>query len=278
MDQERLNKRDFKAILVASPPTEDVDTDVFITICALWTGIDSGHMGEYWHDRYWKPFKDLDHLGFPTLVNVPASLSAATRLFANQWTNHDDRYAVQSFHSDHWWSDEFIEVIATEMDERVAMIPEVYPSFQFLPLGSNTQWARNAGMNALTWRDARAYVDDWMFVKNESRYEEIAARMRNFSERTRRFWQYTDGSERSTWMSPSTVHPNSTDLRNETIARKFFPNKADFESLKLLKAELDPQDLFSNVGTIPLPDVVRREYTSYDGSRGVIQSAPPVVV
>jgi hypothetical protein len=273
-DQEERNLRDMKLILVASPPTEAADTEVFITICGLWTGIDSGPMTKHWRDKYLQPFRDLEHQGFPTSVDLPSTLSAATRLFANLWTNHNDRYAVHSYHSDHWWSDEFIDVMATEMDERVAMIPDVYPSFQFLPLGSNTQWARNAGMNALTWRDARAYVDDWMFVKNESRYEEIAARMRNFSERTRHFWQYTDGSERSTWMSPSTVYPNSTDLRNETIARKFFPNSADFERLKLLKAELDPQDLFSNVGTIPLPDVARREHWSYDGSRHV----PPIVV
>jgi len=225
-----------------------------------------------------KPFQDLAHDPFPGSIDIPMPLSLATKLFASLWTNHNDRYAVQSFHSDHWWSDEFIDLLATEMDERVAMIPEVYPSFQFLPLGSNTQWARNAGMNALTWRDARAYVDDWMFVKNESRYEEIAARMRNFSERTRHFWEYSDGSERSTWMSPSTIHPNSTDLRNETIARKFFPNSAEFERLKLLKAELDPKDLFSNVGTIPLPNTAPKDRWSYDGVREVIHSAPPVVV
>ena len=38
------------------------------------------------------------------------------------------------------------------------MIPNVYPSFQYMPLGQQSTWARNAGMNALTWRDARAYV------------------------------------------------------------------------------------------------------------------------
>lgn len=273
MDQEEQNLRDMKILLIAAPPTEAADTEVFITICGLWTGIDSGPMGEYWNDRYLKPFKDLAHEGFPNSLDMPMPLSTATFFFSSLWTNHNDRYAVTSYHSDHWWSDEFIELIATEMDERVAMIPDVYPSFQFLPLGSNTQWARNAGMNALTWRDARAYVDDWMFVKNESRYEEIAARMRKFSESTRSFWQYTDGSERSTWMSPSTVYPHSTDLRNESIARKFFPDSAQFERLRMLKAELDPQDLFSNVGTIPLPDVAL-----YDGAREVIQSAPLVVV
>lgn len=252
-DQEARNVRDMKIILITSPPTEAADTDVFITVCGLWTGIDSGPMWQRWRNKYLQPFWDLEHQGFPTSVDAPSTLSAATRLFADLWTNHNDRYAVQAFHSDHWWSDEFIELIATEMDERVAMIPEVYPSFQFLPLGGNTQWARNAGMNALTWRDARAYVDDWMFVKNESRYEEIAERMRNFRERTRQFWQYSDGSDRSTWMSPSTLYANSTDLRIESVARQFFPKFEEFERLQLLKAELDPEDLFSNVGTIPLP-------------------------
>merc|ERR1712070_152263 len=267
MDQEAQNLRDMKVLLIAAPPTEAADTEVFITICGLWTGIDSGPMEEYWRDRYVKPFQDLAHEAFPNSANMPMPLSAATEIFSSLWMNHNDRYAVQSFHSDHWWSDGLVELIATEMDERVAMIPDVYPSFQFLPLGSNTQWARNAGMNALTWRDARAYVDDWMFVKNESRYEEIAERMRSFSKKTRHFWQYSDGSERSTWMSPSTVDPNATDLRNETIARKFFPDSAQFERLKLLKAELDPEDLFSNVGTIPLPDMASRDHRSYNDAR-----------
>jgi len=278
MDQEARNVRDMKIILITLPPTEAADTDVFITVCGMWTGIDSGPMWQHWRDEYLQPFWDLEHEGFPTSVDVPMTLSAATRLFANLWTNHNDRYAVQAFHSDHWWSDEFIELIATEMDERVAMIPEVYPSFQFLPLGSNTQWARNAGMNALTWRDARAYVDDWMFVKNETRYEEIAERMRSFRESTRRFWQYTDGSDRATWMSPSTVYPNSTDLRNKTIAQQFFPKSTEFERLRLLKAELDPEDLFSNVGTIPLPDEARTDPKPFGGAREFILSAPPVVV
>merc|ERR1712179_321176 len=78
----------------------------------------------------------------------------------------NDRYAVHSYHSDYWWDVEFISMIADEMDERVAMIPEMYPSFQYLPLGSSSQWARNADKNALSWRDARPYVDDWMFTKN----------------------------------------------------------------------------------------------------------------
>ena len=67
---------------------------------------------------------------FPATVDVPMDLSLATRMFANTWTNHDDRYMIQAYHSDHWWSDEFMEVLATEVDERVAMIPNVYPSFQ----------------------------------------------------------------------------------------------------------------------------------------------------
>ena len=135
-------------------------------------------------------------------------LSLATRMFANTWTNHDDRYMIQAYHSDHWWSDEFMEVLATEVDERVAMIPNVYPSFQYMPLGQQSTWARNAGMNALTWRDARAYVDDWMFVKNDTMYDTIRTRLHDFCERTRKYWQYKDGSDRSTWMTPMTTYDN----------------------------------------------------------------------
>jgi len=253
-DQEEKNLRDLKLTLFVSPPTEAPDTEVYITVVMLWTGIDSGDMDlNGWTKRYWAPFKKLDHLPFPTTQDIAMPLSLATRMLANLWTNHHDRYAVQAFHSDYWWDTEFIELIADELDERAQMIPEVYPSFQFLPLGMNSQWARNAGMNALTWRDARAYVDDWMFVKNPDRYDETVTRMVNFREKTRRFWQYKDGSDRSTWMSPSTTYPNSTDLRNATVAKQFFPNTTQFQQLQRLKAELDPEDLFSNKGTIPLP-------------------------
>jgi len=252
MDQEKKNLRDLKFIYVVSPRTVGSDLSVLITIVALWTGIDSGRMTHEWFDRYWQPFEDLDHVPFSS-VNVPMDLSGATRMMATLFTNRHDRYAVQAFHSDHWWSDTFIELIADELEERVALIPDIYPSFQFLPLGWHTQWARNAGMNALTWRDARAYVDDWMFVKNESRYTEAVERMVGFREKTRKFWQYSDGSDRSTWMSPSTTYPNATDLRIPSVAKQFFPNQTQFHELQLLKAELDPSDVFSNKGTIPLP-------------------------
>jgi hypothetical protein len=252
-DQEARNLRDMKLILITAPPTEAPDTEVFITVYALWTGIDSGPMTKEWKDRYLQPFWDIEHKAFPWTLDVPAPLSFATRLMINKWTNHNDRYAVQAFHSDYWWDMEFINLIAEEVAERVAMIPDVYPSFQFLPLGMNTQWARNAGMNSLTWRDARAYVDDWMFVKNESRYTEIETRMRNFREKTRKYWQYRDGSDRSTWMSPATTYPNATDLTIPSVARQFFPNQTQYEELRKVKAMLDPEDMFHNKGTIPLP-------------------------
>ena len=57
-------------------------------------------------------------------------------------------------------------------------------------------------MDSLTWRDTRAYVDDWMFVKNESRYDEMVERMVSFREKTRKLWEFSDGSERPTWMTP----------------------------------------------------------------------------
>ena len=255
-DQEAKNLRDMKVLLVTAPPTEgaeSLDDTVYIDLYGLWTGIDSGRMTKEWHDLYLEPFYAWPHTGFPSTLNVPLPLSLAGRMFANMWTNHHDRYAIQAFHSDRWWDDEFIEIMATEVDERVAMVPEVYPSFQFLPLGHQTQWARNAGLNSLTWRDARAYVDDWMLIKNDSRYEEIRTRMRNFRERTRKYWAYKDGTDRSTWMTPMTTYDNSTDLTNETIARGFFPDYTLFEKLQLMKAEVDPTGMFANRGTIPLP-------------------------
>lgn len=260
-DQEKRNLRDLKLICIVSPPTEGPDegsdTEVYITVVILWTGVDSGRMTKKWHNLYMQPFLDLEHLPFPNNYNYELPLSVATRMMANLYTNHNDSYAVQAFHSDYWWDDEFNEMIADELVERVALIPDIYPSFQYLPLGQQTQWARNAGMNALTWRDTRAYVDDWMFVKNQSRYQEAVTRMRNFRERTRHKWQHSDGGDHWTWMSPITTYANSTDLRDPDTAKKYFPNTTQFHQLQALKVELDPNDLFSNVGTIPHPKDMR---------------------
>ena len=98
-----------------------------------------------------------------------------------------------------------------------------------------------------------ADVDDWMFVKDDNRYDEIRQRLHDFRERTRKYWQYEDGTDRSTWMTPMTTYDNSTDLRNRTTAQGYFPDYSLFERLQRLKAEVDPTDLFSNTGTIPLP-------------------------
>jgi hypothetical protein len=253
-DQEEKNLRDMKLVFVTAPPTEKPDTEVNVEVFMLWTGIDSGEMTQKWHDLYLQPFYDLPHKSFPETINVPMPLSVATRIYASTWTNHDDRYAIQAYHSDHWWSEEFIDEIADEVDARANMLPWVYPNFQFLPLGHNSQWARNAGMNSLSWRDTRAYVDDWMFTKNDSLYEPMRQRMVDFRERTKKHWQYTTPPyDRSTWMTPMTTYPNSTDLRNETIAWGYFPDFDKFRKLQLLKAELDPTDVFSNKGTIPMP-------------------------
>ena len=76
--------------------------------------------------------------------------------------------------------------------------------------------------------------------------------MRNFRETTKKYWEYKEGqADRSTWMTPLTTYDNQTDLRNESNARSYFPNWDDFAKFQALKAELDPTDLFSNIGTIP---------------------------
>jgi len=244
-DQEDRNLRDMRVIMFAAPPSEGDDLNMYIRVHMLWTGVDSGDMTQEWQERYVGPLLNL----MPDQYHdVPSVLSNSTLLTA--WTNHGDRYAMQDLISDRWWSDEFIDKIADEMDERVKMMPDMYPSFQFNPLGTNSQWTRNAGMNSLTWRVFRAYADDWMFVKNESLYQEAVNRLHDFRERTRSFWQFSDGSERSTWMSP---RPNASNLRDAANARQFFPNSTQFQQLRSLKAELDPTGLFHNPNTIPLP-------------------------
>jgi hypothetical protein len=50
-----------------------------------------------------------------------------------------------------------------------------------------------------------------------------------------------------------TTYEGATDLRNATIAKQFFPDQAQFRRLQLVKAQLDPHGMFSNVGTVPLP-------------------------
>ena len=56
-----------------------------------------------------------------------------------------------------------------------------------------------------------------------------------------------------------TTYDNSTDLRNLTIAKGFFPDQTLFDKLRRLKAEVDPKGLFSNKGTIPLPGTMHHE-------------------
>ena len=229
---------------------------MYLTVVMLWTAIDSGNMAKNgWEERYWQPFLDMDHLPYPSTLNMIVSLSAALGVKQGTvgFTNHGDRYAIQSMHSDTWWDGNLTELLADEMVERAKLIPDMYPSFQYLPLGRQTQWARNAGMNFLTWPDTRSYVDDWMFVKNDDRYEEMVERMVSFREKTRKYWQHADGSDRSTWMTPATTYANLTDLRNRTIAKKFFWNDTQFEELQRVKLELDPDNLFSNKGTLPRP-------------------------
>jgi len=77
--------------------------------------------------------------------------------------------------------------------------------------------------------------------------------MRNFREKNRKHWEFSDGSDRSTWMSPSTIYENATDLRIESVSKSYFANRTLWNKLQLVKAELDPTDMLSTKCTIPLP-------------------------
>lgn len=253
-DQEQRDVRDMKILLVTGPDTENVHTaDCYIRVYAIWIGLDSGVMSKAFKQLYLQPFYDMPHQGFPTSADAPAPLAVATRLMVNAWTNHHDRYAVQAFHSDYWWSDEFIDILGDEVDRRVSLMPNVYPSFQFLPLGLNSQWAKNAGLNSLNWRDTRAYVDDWVFVKNEEDYAGVSQSMHDFRESTKKHWVNSDGQPRQTYMSPMTTYVNSTDLSVLATRKTFFPDDTKYRALQALKEQLDPTDMFNNMGTIRPP-------------------------
>ena len=150
-------------MVVVSPPSELEDYEMYITVVMLWTAIDSGNMAKNgWEKQYGQPFLEMDHLPYPSTLDmiVPLSAASGVKLGTVDFTNHGDRYAIQSMHSDTWWDGNLTELLADEMVERAKLIPDMYPPFQYLPLGRQTQWARNAGMNSFTWRDTRPYVDD----------------------------------------------------------------------------------------------------------------------
>jgi hypothetical protein len=250
-DQEERNLRDMRVILFAAPPSTGNDTTMYIRVHGLWTGADSGNMTQEWQDRYLEPFIKLS----PQEAGVkhPVPLSQSTILTG--WENHNARYAMQDFISDHWWNETFLQLIGDEMAKRVAKMPTLFPSFQFNPLGHNSQWTRNEGMNSLTWRKMRAYADDWIFTLDEARYQEAVDHLRTFRQQTRAYWLTAGGEdtsidERATWMSP---FPNKTDLCDPAIAAQFFPNTTQFKQLRQIKEAVDPQGLFSNTGTIPVP-------------------------
>ena len=124
-------------MVVVSPPSESEDYEMYITVVVLWTAIDSGNMANNgWEKQYGQPFLEMDHLPYSSMLNMIVPLSAATgaKLGTVDFTNHGDRYAIQSMHSDTWWDGNFTELLADEMVEQAKLIRDRYPAFHYLPV------------------------------------------------------------------------------------------------------------------------------------------------
>ena len=64
-----------------------------------------------WDERYWQPFLEMDHLPYPSTLDmiVPLSAASGVKLGTVDFTNQGDRYAIQSMHSDTWWDSNLTE-------------------------------------------------------------------------------------------------------------------------------------------------------------------------
>jgi hypothetical protein len=228
------------------------DQNVYVDVIGLWTGIDSGELTDYWYDRYLKPFDLLNPIKFPTSFTLHVPLSIATSpamTFDTLGETH--RRHLASIHSDYWWSDEFISILAEEFDRRTKL-PGVMLTVQYFPRGYSSQWFKNAGLNTLPWRDTRPFMDDWYMYKNESQSDEIAQNMNEFYTKHQKHWIYSDGTIRNTFMSPQTIYPHATDLTNPATAKQYFPDATVYQALRSLKTLIDPTGIFSSPGTIPI--------------------------
>jgi len=227
------------------------DLNVYVGVIGLWTGIDSGEMTQNWTDLYIKPFDELADLSFPDAFDLPAPLSIATSpAMTFDTLGETYRRHLASIHTDHWWSDEFLDILTEEFD-RKTKIPDTLLTVQYFPRGHSSQWYRNSGMNGINWRDTRPFMDDWFMFKNDSLAAHYALSIDEFYAKNRKHWQYSDGTTRRTFMSPPTTIPDSSNLRDPRTAQHFFANASEFRALRVLKTAVDPKGMFASVGTIP---------------------------
>lgn len=268
-DQENTNKRDVGMIfnIGHSPSLIDFlpdipllgpvsgfvdvekDNEVYVYVIMMWSGIDSGKLSDTIHNKYIYPFETMEQ---PLIlsINLPLPLSIITSTAAT-FENKDHRYHIASVHTDNVLSDNFLRIMINELDQRRKVEDSMF-LLQYVSIGTHSQWYKNKNLNSLSWRDTKSLIDDWFIFKNASRGDMIGERMRKFYQSTKKYWVYSDGSERRTWMTPQTIYHDSTNLSNPLIAKMYYPNQTQFKELCSFKSEIDKKHLFANKGTVPL--------------------------
>ncbi|MDB2614325.1 hypothetical protein N9Y92_04135 [Chlamydiales bacterium] len=186
---------------------------------------------------------------FPYSLNMKLPLSV-TSSGASSFKFKESRYHFGTIHSDYYWEEKFIKLLADEFDKCIEM-PNAFPIWQYHPHNESAQFTKNIGMNSLSWRDIRSKMDFWTFFTDDLSSDKIAENMRMFFHHTEKFWMNKNGMTRSLWMSPETIYPNSTNLEDEKIVRKFYNDSKHYHDLRILKGILDPDDVFHSNGTIP---------------------------
>lgn len=202
------------------------------------------------YETFFKPFDAVDHYNFPYNLNPqtkhPGSLM--TKLAVNQVTtipsyyiNRGYRYYMKTILFDKPIPQAFMDQLAVFTAEHGSLI-----SYQIFPININTESKPQQVRDQIssTLSDVSYVVDIYYFYKDETEFETVKNLVITFKKETQPLWEWEDKKERYIWMSPNM----ETNLTHKDDLARYFPDDAVFNNVKRVKAELDPTNLFLNIG------------------------------
>lgn len=158
-------------LLTVSPPEQGPAFGNYahmINLHILWTGKDNGSLYSRNNSNYEKYIRPFEELAPPIKIgfNGPMPIHQFMSIYSFDFNHDPFRYPVGSITtSDFGLDNNYWEVVATELDERV-LIPNLYTSLQFQAYGgggTGSQFNRNVGLNHFPHRDMKVHLDDWTF-------------------------------------------------------------------------------------------------------------------